>query len=109
MAEAQARRDARARAAESVRLQLRLRTQERLSQLRATEGIARLYADGIVPPDRMSFEAAVAIYQAPANYLRTIASSCSRVVIVCCHWSQVSEKTRACLMLRSAARASSSR
>lgn len=49
--------------AESVRLQLRFRTQERLSQLRATEKIAGLYADGVIPQDRLSFDSALANYQ----------------------------------------------
>ena len=48
---------------ESVRLQLRFRTQERLSQLHATAQVAELYAGGIVPQDRMSMESAVANYQ----------------------------------------------
>jgi outer membrane protein, heavy metal efflux system len=48
---------------ESVRLQLRFRTQERLIQLKTTEKIATLYGEGIVPQDRMSVEAALANYQ----------------------------------------------
>lgn len=48
---------------ESVRLQLRFRTQERLTQLETTERIATLYGEGIVPQDRMSVEAALANYQ----------------------------------------------
>jgi cobalt-zinc-cadmium efflux system outer membrane protein len=48
---------------ESVRLQLRFRTQERLTQLKATEKVATLYGEGIVPQDRMSVEAALANYQ----------------------------------------------
>ncbi len=50
-------------AIESVRLQLRYRTQERLTQLKTTERIATLYGEGIVPQDRMSVEAALANYQ----------------------------------------------
>jgi len=50
-------------AVESVRLQLRFRTQERLTQLKTTERIATLYGEGIVPQDRMSVEAALANYQ----------------------------------------------
>jgi outer membrane protein, heavy metal efflux system len=50
-------------AIESVRLQLRFRTQERLTQLKTTEKIATLYGEGIVPQDRMSLEAALANYQ----------------------------------------------
>lgn len=48
---------------ESVRLQLRFRTQERLTQLKTTERVATLYGEGIVPQDRMSLEAALANYQ----------------------------------------------
>lgn len=48
---------------ESVRLQLRFRTQERLTQLKTTERVATLYGEGIVPQDRMSVEAAIANYQ----------------------------------------------
>lgn len=48
---------------ESIRLQLRFRTQERLTQLKTTEKVARLYSEGIVPQDRMSVEAALANYQ----------------------------------------------
>lgn len=48
---------------ESVRLQLRFRTQERLIQLKTTEKVATLYGEGIVPQDRMSVEAALANYQ----------------------------------------------
>jgi outer membrane protein TolC len=50
-------------AVESVRLQLRFRTQERLTQLKTTERVATLYGEGIVPQDRMSVEAALANYQ----------------------------------------------
>ena len=50
-------------AIESVRLQLRFRTQERLTQLKTTEKVAILYGEGIVPQDRMSVEAALANYQ----------------------------------------------
>ena len=48
---------------ESIRLQLRFRTQERLIQLKTTERVATLYGEGIVPQDRMSVEAALANYQ----------------------------------------------
>ena len=50
-------------AVEAVRLQLRFRTQERLTQLKTTERVATLYGEGIVPQDRMSLEAALASYQ----------------------------------------------
>jgi outer membrane protein TolC len=45
-------------------LQLRFRTQERLAQLDASRRIATLYAEGVIPQDRMSVEAAIANYQA---------------------------------------------
>ncbi len=48
---------------ESLRLELRFRTQERLTQLKTTERVATLYGEGIVPQDRMSLEAAIANYQ----------------------------------------------
>jgi len=51
------------RTSDSVRLQLRFRTQERLIQLKATERVATLYGEGIVPQDRMSVEAGLANYQ----------------------------------------------
>jgi outer membrane protein TolC len=51
------------RLVESLRLQLRFRAQERLAQLEATERIATLYGEGIVPQDRMSVDAALANYQ----------------------------------------------
>ncbi len=62
-AEAEAQLLSRQSAIESVRLQLRFRTQERLTQLKTTERIATLYGEGIVPQDRMSVEAALANYQ----------------------------------------------
>jgi outer membrane protein TolC len=46
-----------------VRLQLRFRTQERLAQLSATQRIATLYEQGVIPQGRMSVDAAVANYQ----------------------------------------------
>jgi outer membrane protein TolC len=63
LAEAEAQVRASARLAESVRLQLRYRTEERLAQLAATQKIAGLYGQGIIPQDRMSVDAAVANYQ----------------------------------------------
>jgi outer membrane protein TolC len=62
-AEAEAQFRASARLAESVRLQLRFRTEERRAQLQATQKIATLYGQGIIPQDRMSVDAAVANYQ----------------------------------------------
>lgn len=50
-------------AIESLRLELRFRTQERLAQIQTTERVATLYGEGIVPQDRMSLEAAIANYQ----------------------------------------------
>jgi len=63
LAEAEAQVRASARLAESVRLQLRFRTQERLAQLEATQKVAALYGQGIIPQDRMAVDAAVANYQ----------------------------------------------
>jgi outer membrane protein, heavy metal efflux system len=48
---------------QSVELQLRFRTQERVTQIRTTERISNLYSQGIVPQDRMSVDAAIANYQ----------------------------------------------
>jgi outer membrane protein TolC len=64
VAEAAARQRAAERQAESVQLQLRFRTEERLAQLRAAEALVALYEKGIVPQDQMSVEAAIASYQA---------------------------------------------
>ena len=63
LAEAEAQLRSSQSAVESVRLQLRFRTQERLTQLKTTERVAILYGEGIVPQDRMSVEAALANYQ----------------------------------------------
>ena len=63
LAEAEALSRASERLAESVRLQLRYRTEERMARLAATETIAGLYDKGIIPQDRMSVDAAVANYQ----------------------------------------------
>jgi outer membrane protein TolC len=63
LAEAEAQARSLERLVESVRLQLRFRTQERLAQLQATGKIAELYRRGIVPQDRMSVDAALANYQ----------------------------------------------
>jgi len=62
--EAEARLRAVERRRESVRLRLRARTQQRLAQIRATERIAELYGNGIIPQAQMSVEAAIANYQA---------------------------------------------
>ncbi len=63
VAEAEAQLRSTQSAIESIRLQLRFRTQERLTQLKTTERVATLYGEGIVPQDRMSVEAALANYQ----------------------------------------------
>ena len=63
LAEAEAQFRSSQSAIESVRLQLRFRTQERLTQLKTTERVATLYGEGIVPQDHMSVEAALANYQ----------------------------------------------
>jgi len=63
VAEAEAQWRSGERLVESLRLQLRFRVQERLAQLEATERIATLYGEGIVPQDRMSVDAALANYQ----------------------------------------------
>jgi cobalt-zinc-cadmium efflux system outer membrane protein len=56
-------REASERLGQAVRLQLRFRNQERLAQLSATERVARLYQEGIVPQAQMSVEAALASYK----------------------------------------------
>jgi outer membrane protein TolC len=48
---------------DSLKLQVRFRTRERLTQLKTAEKLATLYDQGIVPQDRMSVEAALANYQ----------------------------------------------
>ncbi len=63
LAEAEARLRVGQRLVESVQLQLRFRTQERLAQLKATEKVAALYGGGVIPQDRMSVEAALANYR----------------------------------------------
>jgi len=63
VAEAEAQLSSTQSAIESIRLQLRFRTQERLTQLKTTEKVATLYGEGILPQDRMSVEAALANYQ----------------------------------------------
>ncbi len=64
LAEALARLRAAEQQLESIRLQLRFRTEERLAQLRSAESLVTLYEKGIVPQDQMSVEAAIANYQA---------------------------------------------
>lgn len=63
VAEAEAQVRAVQSASDSLKLQVRFRTQERLAQLKTAEKLATLYDQGIVPQDRMSVEAALANYQ----------------------------------------------
>lgn len=63
VAEAEARVRGEERLLDSIDLQLRYRTQERVTRLKTTERIAALYDNGIIPQDRMSVEAAIANYQ----------------------------------------------
>lgn len=51
------------RVIESLDLQLRLRTQERVTRARMAEKIVELYDQGIVPQDRMTVESALTSYQ----------------------------------------------
>jgi outer membrane protein, heavy metal efflux system len=59
--------DARTRAGEQrlagTRLLLRARTEERLARARAIEDAAELYAKGLLPQDRLAYEAALASFQ----------------------------------------------
>ena len=64
VAEAEAGRRAVALQVEAVRAQIRYRTRERDAQLRAAERMAAVYADGLLPQARLSYEASIASYQA---------------------------------------------
>jgi outer membrane protein TolC len=64
VAEAEAGRRAAVLQVEAVRAQIRFRTRERVAELRAAERIATLYADGLLPQARLSYEASIASYQA---------------------------------------------
>ena len=64
VAEAEAGRRAAALQVEAVRAQIRFRTREREAQLRAAERMATVYADGLLPQARLSYEASIASYQA---------------------------------------------
>jgi cobalt-zinc-cadmium efflux system outer membrane protein len=64
VAEAEAGRRAAALEVEAVRAQVRYRTRERVAQLRAAERMATVYADGLLPQARLSYEASIASYQA---------------------------------------------
>ncbi|MGZ5477616.1 MAG: TolC family protein, partial [Thermoanaerobaculia bacterium] len=62
LAEAEARLDARSADADLVPQQLELRTRERLAQLAASDEIAALYRDKVLPLDELSLESAMASY-----------------------------------------------
>jgi outer membrane protein TolC len=64
VAEAEAGRRAAVLRVEAVRAQIRFRTRERDAQLRAAERMATVYADGLLPQARLSYEASIASYQA---------------------------------------------
>jgi outer membrane protein, heavy metal efflux system len=64
VAEAAARLRAAEQRVQSVELQLRFRTEERLARLAAIERMTALYAEGVMPQDRLTVEAAMAGYQA---------------------------------------------
>jgi len=64
VAEAEAGRRAAVLRVEAVRAQIRFRTREREAQLRAAERMATVYADGLLPQARLSYEASIASYQA---------------------------------------------
>jgi cobalt-zinc-cadmium efflux system outer membrane protein len=64
VAEAEAGRRAAGFQVEAVRAQIRFRTREREAQLRAAERMAMVYADGLLPQARLSYEASIASYQA---------------------------------------------
>ena len=64
VAEAEAGRRAAALQLEAMRAQIRFRTREREAQLRAAERMATVYADGLLPQARLSYEASIASYQA---------------------------------------------
>lgn len=64
VAEAEADGRAAASTVEAVRAQIRFRTREREAQLRAAERMATVYAEGLLPQARLSYEASIASYQA---------------------------------------------
>jgi outer membrane protein TolC len=64
VAEAEAGRRAVALQVAALRAQIRYRTREREAQLRAAERMATVYADGLLPQARLSYEASIASYQA---------------------------------------------
>ncbi|HSD29214.1 MAG TPA: TolC family protein [Vicinamibacteria bacterium] len=64
VAEAEADRRSAGLQLEALRAQVRFRTREREAQLRAAERMATVYADGLLPQARLSYEASIASYQA---------------------------------------------
>jgi cobalt-zinc-cadmium efflux system outer membrane protein len=64
LAEAQARVAEQTAQTDVVSLELELRTRERIAQLEAASGVAILYGETIVPLDQLSYESALASYQA---------------------------------------------
>jgi outer membrane protein, heavy metal efflux system len=64
VAEAEAGRRSAVLQVEAVRAQIRYRTREREAQLRAAERMAVVYADGLLPQARLSYEASIASYEA---------------------------------------------
>ncbi|HEX9186339.1 MAG TPA: TolC family protein [Vicinamibacteria bacterium] len=64
VAEAEASQRAASLRVEAVRAQIRFRTREREAQLRAAERMAAVYAEGLLPQARLSYEASIASYQA---------------------------------------------
>jgi outer membrane protein TolC len=64
VAEAEAGRRSAALQVEALRAQIRFRTREREAQLRAAERMAALYAEGLIPQARLSYESSIANYQA---------------------------------------------
>jgi cobalt-zinc-cadmium efflux system outer membrane protein len=79
VAEAEAARRAAALQVEAVRAQIRFRTREREAQLRAAERMATVYADGLIPQARLSYEAAIASYEAGKVPFLTVLEALSTV------------------------------
>ena len=67
VAEAEARLRQAESAAESVRLTLRLRTEQRMTRLGAIERIAAIYRDTLIPQRRLATDSALATYSAGAG------------------------------------------
>ena len=80
VAEAEARfRQAESRA-EAVRLTLRLRTEERMARLDATERIASIYRDTLIPQRRLATDSALATYSAGVGSQVTVLATLNAVV-----------------------------